>query len=61
MSDTAHDTEVEARIETVRRLLQRRGAGGVMLSQRHNFSWLTRGGVNHVLMASNAGAVPLVV
>ena len=61
MSDTTRIAEVEARIETVRRLLHRRGAGGAMLSLRHNFSWLTRGGVNHVLMASNAGAVPLVV
>ncbi|MDQ4036426.1 MAG: M24 family metallopeptidase [Chloroflexota bacterium] len=61
MSDTQRAAEVEARIETVRRLLRRRGAGGVMLTMRHNFSWLTRGGVNHVLMATQEGAVPLVV
>ena len=61
MSDTHRVAEVEARIETVRGLLHERGAGGVMLSTRHNFSWLTRGGVNHVLMATRDGAVPLVV
>ncbi len=61
MSDTERVAEVEARIEIVRRLLHRRKAGGVMLSARHNFSWLTRGGVNHVLMATQDGAVPVVV
>jgi Xaa-Pro aminopeptidase len=61
MSDPQRRAEVEGRIETVRRLLHERRAGGVMLSTRHNFSWLTRGGVNHVLMATQNGAVPLVV
>ena len=61
MSDPQRRAEVEARIETVRRLLHERRAGGVMLSTRHNFSWLTRGGVNHVLVATQNGAVPLVV
>ena len=61
MSNTQRVAEVEARIETVRRQLHERKAGGVMLSTRHNFSWLTRGGVNHVLMATRDGAVPLVV
>ncbi len=61
MSDTRRPAAVEARVETVRRLLHERRAGGAMLSTRHNFSWLTRGGVNHVLMASRDGAVPLVV
>ena len=61
MNDTTRVDEVEARIETVRRLLDRRQAGGVMLSARHNFSWLTRGGVSHVLMATQDGAVPVLV
>ena len=61
MSDTERLAEVEARIDTVRRLLHRRKAAGAMLSTRHNFAWLTRGGVNHVLMATRDGAVPLVV
>lgn len=61
MSDTERAAEVEARIETVRRLLRDRRAGGALLSTRHNFSWLTRGGVNHVLMATQQGAVPVLV
>ncbi len=61
MSDTERVAAVEARIGTVRRLLHERGAGGVLLAARHNFSWLTRGGVNHVLLAAKDGAVPVVV
>lgn len=61
MSETDRAAEVRVRIETVRRLLRARGAGGVLLSTRYNFSWLTQGGLNHVLMAAREGAVPVIV
>ena len=52
---------VAARTEVVRGLLRARDAGGAVLSSRRNFAWLTVGGLNHVLLSTEGGAVPLVV
>ena len=63
MDDTirVRAAESEKRIETVRRLLEQRGAGVALLGSRRNFAWLTVGGLNHVVLASEAGAVPLMI
>ncbi len=63
MDDTirARAAETARRIETVRRLLEQRGAGVALLGSRRNFAWLTVGGLNHVVLASEGGAVPLLI
>jgi Xaa-Pro aminopeptidase len=53
--------EVEARIERVRELLDRRGAERAVLRARRNFAWLTVGGQSHVVLATDAGAADLVI
>ncbi|HEX2221405.1 MAG TPA: M24 family metallopeptidase [Candidatus Limnocylindria bacterium] len=53
--------EVERRVDVVRRVAADAGARGVLLASRHNFAWLTVGGLNHVLLATERGAVPLLV
>jgi Xaa-Pro dipeptidase len=61
VTDGARAELVAARIETVRELLRARDARGVVLSTRRNFAWLTVGGLNHVVLSMEGGAVPLVV
>jgi Xaa-Pro dipeptidase len=53
--------EVEARIDRIRELLDRRGMERAVLRSRRNFAWLTVGGQNHVVLATEAGAADLVV
>jgi Xaa-Pro aminopeptidase len=55
-----HD-EVERRISLVRDALGRADAEGALLRLRHNFAWLTAGGVNHVVLTDEHGAAPLLV
>jgi len=61
VSEPVRADEVARRIEHVRDLVRSLGGGGVLLSTRRNFSWLTLGGVNHVVLASEGGAVPLLI
>jgi hypothetical protein len=60
MDDThsARVTEVHPRLRDVRVRLARAGAAGTVLGLRRNFAWLTAGGSNHVVMASEDGASP---
>lgn len=52
---------VRERLEGLRALLSDRGAPAVLLSSRATFAWLTLGGLNHVVVGSEHGAVPLLV
>ena len=53
--------EFTRRLDELRALMDERGAAACLLEQRRNFAWLTAGGVNHVVLASEAGAAPLLV
>ncbi|HKG56371.1 MAG TPA: M24 family metallopeptidase [Candidatus Limnocylindrales bacterium] len=52
---------MERRLGLVREVLDRRGASHAFLSARRNFSWLTAGGVNHIVLATEAGEGGLLV
>jgi Xaa-Pro dipeptidase len=54
-------SEVRRRIDLVRRAVADAGARGALLRARRNFSWLTAGGVNHVVQSTELGAAPLLV
>lgn len=54
-------SEVEARLRTVRALLDRRRVSSAFLVARRNFSWLTAGGVNHIVLATETGEAGLLV
>ena len=45
----------------VREYLRQAGVDAVVLSKRSNFSWYTRGAVNHVVLSSEEGAATLVL
>jgi len=49
----------EERLDAVRTLLG--GRAGVLLARRKDFAWLTVGGQNHVLTATEEGAAPVLV
>jgi Xaa-Pro aminopeptidase len=53
--------EVDGRLELVRGALDARGADAVLFRLRHNFAWLTVGGDNHILSATEKGATFLLV
>ncbi|MDQ3880660.1 MAG: M24 family metallopeptidase [Chloroflexota bacterium] len=57
----ARTAEFERRVDAVRGLLSRRGVGAAVLVARRNFAWLTVGGVNHVVLAADDGAAPILV
>lgn len=59
--DARRAHEVERRLAQVRELLELRQADAVLLSSRRNFAWATAGGVNHVVLASEEGAAPILV
>jgi Xaa-Pro dipeptidase len=52
---------VSERLELVAELLARHDADGVLLPARRDFAWLTAGGLNHVVLASETGVAPLLV
>lgn len=52
---------VSDRLDGLSALLGERGADAVVLRSRATFAWLTLGGLNHVVVGSEAGAVPLLV
>ena len=51
----------EQRLAQVRRATAEAGEGAVLLETRRNFAWLTVGGLNHVVLATENGAAPLIV
>src|SRR5262245_35070499 len=53
--------EVNRRLDLVRQALDARGADAVLFRLRHNFAWLTLGGDNHILAATENGATFLLV
>ncbi|MBA3779627.1 MAG: M24 family metallopeptidase [Chloroflexi bacterium] len=59
--DAARGIEVRHRLTAIRELLAARGATAALLKTRRNFAWATAGGANHVVLASQDGAVPLLV
>lgn len=62
MSDSAIRVDVfNDRLAVLRSLLSEHGALGVLLRTRASFAWLTLGGLNHVVVGSESGAVPLLV
>ena len=61
MSEPSRADVVSARIERVRALVRDGGGAGALIESRRNFSWLTLGGVNHVVLSSQNGVVPLLI
>jgi Xaa-Pro aminopeptidase len=57
----ARSREVNRRLGLVRNALESRGADAVLLRLRHNFAWLTLGGDNHILSATETGATFVLV
>ncbi|HXG40278.1 MAG TPA: hypothetical protein VNJ28_04995, partial [Candidatus Limnocylindrales bacterium] len=53
--------EIDAKLERFRAWLAERGHRGAALSARRNFAWLTAGGDNHVVAASEEGFATLLV
>jgi Xaa-Pro dipeptidase len=53
--------EVARRIDMVRALVRDRGAHAALLRARRNFAWLTLGGLNHVVLATETGVAPILV
>ena len=53
--------EVREKIERLVRLLVANGAGGVLISSRPNFAWLTAGGSNTIDTTREAGVGSLLV
>jgi Xaa-Pro dipeptidase len=52
---------VAARIELVQRRLRDIGRTGVLLSARRNTAWLSVGASTHIVLASEASAIPILV
>jgi Xaa-Pro aminopeptidase len=61
MTGDGRAAEVARRLAAVREVLDRRGRATAFLSARRNFSWLTAGGVNHIVLASEAGEAGILV
>jgi Xaa-Pro dipeptidase len=53
--------EMSHRIDLVRALVRDRGARAALLGARRNFAWLTVGGLNHVVLATETGAASILV
>jgi Xaa-Pro dipeptidase len=60
-ADDGRPAEVEARLEALRSLLERRGEGAALLQQRKNVAWLTAGAATHVLQSTEASTASLLV
>jgi Xaa-Pro dipeptidase len=52
---------VQERLAAVRDVLDRLGRPAALLRTRRNFAWLTAGGANHIVLASETGVAPLLV
>lgn len=57
----ARRAAVERRLGEVRAVLAVRGAAAALLETRRNFSWLTAGGLSHVVLATERGVAGLLV
>ncbi len=53
--------EFETKVRKVREFMLSRGLTGILLSTQRNFAWLTAGGTNTVVIASETGTVSLLV
>jgi len=53
--------EFETKVKKVREFMRTRGLTGMLLSTQRNFAWLTGGGTNTVVIASEVGTVSLLV
>src|SRR3990170_3745512 len=53
--------EFQTKTDRVRKLIEEKNLGGVLLSKRNNFAWLTGGGQNYVVAASEGGVGGLLV
>ena len=53
--------EHRARLATSRALLDRRGDAAALLTTRRNFTWLTAGGIGHVVQSSEAAIAGILV
>lgn len=53
--------EFEVKVKKIREFMITRGLTGLLLSTQRNFAWLTGGGTNTVVIASEAGTVSLLV
>jgi Xaa-Pro aminopeptidase len=51
--------EVDRRLAAIRELIRARAASHVVLRTRRNFAWLTAGGQNHVVLATELGVAPI--
>ncbi len=60
-SSEERSVEVDRRLGLVRLALDSHGADAVLIRLRHNFAWLTLGGDNHILAATETGATFLLV
>ena len=60
-ANTDRHIEFAAKLDQLRALLGDRGYAAAALSSRRNFAWLTAGGDNHVLQASENGFATLLV
>lgn len=58
---TDRHSESAAKLDLLRGLLRDRGYAAAALQSRRNFAWLTSGGDNHVLQASENGFATLLV
>lgn len=58
---SSRTSEVQRRLAQIRSLLEQADADGVVLGRRYNFAWLTAGGLNHVVVASEDGTAPILI
>ncbi|MBM7551465.1 M24 family metallopeptidase [Thalassobacillus pellis] len=48
-------------IEKVRNYLEEKGADGILIRKRNNFSWVTEGRYNHIVQATEQGVADLII
>lgn len=56
-----HRTGFTERLRKVRSLMQLKRLDGVLLRKRRSFSWLTGGGVNHIINTTELGVADLLI
>ena len=61
MTHVQRQALVAKRLDTIRRLVQDRGAGAGLLASRANVAWATAGGQHYVVAAAETGVARLVV
>ncbi len=53
--------EIKEKEKRIRKFLEENESGALLLSRQNNFAWLTGGGDNHVVIASETGAASLLI